>query len=400
MPSRHGPMCERQRYTYSTPSSKFSSTRDYASTMDPILNKYLAIRRACLYEYCAEPTADDAYQYSQQGFAARRLKQLNDDADARNDIPLRLEYALRCLSGWDTNTDGKMCPERALFYLRPVINPTQDIGTEIDSCSSATPPDTSDSDLRLQAHSIAAYAYVKKYYASTSEFQMIAYEALCLPRDGAQVDPLDPLDNIICAVNRANWLARMQFITPAVLMAGFAFKALAKRLQVDYEQFKQFRPLWRALEKREKELWEANRQMKKPTGSSLPGFFVCAASTCPVKKPRTHQMVTPCYGSCPLDMRPSYCSDQCRTSDWPRHRAICCPRESTEIPPTLSLDGRTRDRVVSTMDSKGPVEQLERVLDAEGHGPNPRDGKVLWMLDIPSPNDPNKLERYALKRYE
>ncbi|KAH9893603.1 hypothetical protein C8Q73DRAFT_791435 [Cubamyces lactineus] len=393
-------MCQRQRYTHTTPSLKSSSIREHGSAMDPILDKYLTIRRACLYEYCAEPTVDDAYQFSKQGFAACRLRQLNSDADAGSDIPLRLEYALRCLSGWDTNTGGKMCPERALFYLRPIINPTQNSGAAIDDCSSTTPPDRPHPDLRLQAHSIAAYAYVKKYYATANEFQMIAYEALCLPRDGVQVDPLDPLDNIICAINRANWLARMQFITPAVLMAGFAFKALAKRLGVDYEQFKHFRPLWRALEEREKELREADRQKKRPTGSSLPGLFVCAASTCPVKKPDMHHMVTPCYGSCPLDIKPSYCSDQCRTSDWPRHRAICCPRESTEIPPTVSLDGRTRDRLVSKMEIKGPVEQLERVLDTEGNRSDPRDGKVLWMLDVPSANDPRKSERYALKRYE
>ncbi|KAI0326273.1 hypothetical protein GY45DRAFT_1329150 [Cubamyces sp. BRFM 1775] len=385
-----------------TPTARLSSqshqSENAGDAMDPILDKYLAIRRTCLYEYRAEPTIDDAYQFTQQGFAAHRLNQLRNDANSGNDIPLRLENALRCLSGWDTNTDGKVCPERALFHLHPIVHPKQDIGATVNHYCSATPPDTHPGLLR--AHSIAAYAYLTKYYATADEYQMIAYDALCLPRDGGQIDPLDPLENILCAINRANWLASMQFVTPAVLMAGFAFKALVKRLGVDYEQFKHFRPLWRELDKRKKDLLEADRQKMRTKGRSLPGLDDCAAPTCTPQNPGMYTLVTPCYGPCPLETKPSYCSERCRTNDWPRHRGACCPRESTEIPPTLKLDRRTRDRLVSSIGLKGPVEQLERISDVEGNISDPQDGKVLWAFDIPSASDHAKLERYALKRYE
>ena len=84
-----------------------------------------------------------------------------------------------------------------------------------------------------------------------------------------------------------------------------------------------------------------------------------------------------------------------------KHRLFCSGREQTELPLTIVADQRTRDRLVMSMELRGPVEQLEKILCAEREvDSDPRDGVVLWVLDVPSPRDPTKIEVYAMKRYE
>ncbi|KAH9893605.1 hypothetical protein C8Q73DRAFT_697626 [Cubamyces lactineus] len=332
---------------------------------------------------------------------------------------MRYIHQTRCLSGWDT--DGRMCHEGALYHVDPILFPKLDHITDKAYLSPATLPDMTPPELSLRAHSVAAYAYVKKYYASLGELEMIALDAKCYPREDTQINILDPLDNILCAVSRANWLACMQFITPAALMAGFAFKSLAESLGVDVDEFKHYRPLWRALEQREKELREAAWSKRRMTGFSTPNPAVCASSKCPAKRSKLYKTaVHPCAGPCPLDMKPSYCSESCRRKvcilhlsrrcemlfgahrrgvQDSKHRMICSAREQTELPPTVMVDKITRDRLVSSMELRGPVEQLEKIPYVEGElDPDPRDGEVLWVLEVPSAHDSSKVEVYAMKR--
>ncbi|KAI0653576.1 hypothetical protein C8Q70DRAFT_1034905 [Cubamyces menziesii] len=364
-----------------------------------ILEKYISVRRSCYYEYYSKPNIYDQQQFAQHGFAEALLSQFERLAEAGDDVQLRLERAIRCLSGWDT--DGRMCHEGALYYVDPILFPKLDRIADKNYPPPATPPGMTPPELSLRAHSIAAYAYVKKYYASLSELEMIACDAKCYPREDAQINAVDPLDNLLCAVGRANWLACMQFVTPAALMAGFAFKGLTERLGVDIEGFKHYRPLWRALEQREQELREAECNKRRITGFSTPDPTACATSKCPERRSKLYKAaVSPCPGPCPFDMKPSYCSESCRNKD-SKHRLFCSGREQTELPLTIVADQRTRDRLVMSMELRGPVEQLEKILCAEREvDSDPRDGVVLWVLDMPSLRDPTKIEVYAMKRYE
>ncbi|KAI0326274.1 hypothetical protein GY45DRAFT_1374091 [Cubamyces sp. BRFM 1775] len=389
-----------EEYSHFQPLRHALDRRDEELHSVESLDKYIAVRRSCYYEYHIKPDDDDKQQFAQPGFSDELMRQFERLAEAGDDVQLRLERAIRCLSGWDT--DGRMCHEGALHHVEPILFPKLEHIRDEDYLSPDKLPDMTPPELSLRAHSIAAYAYVKKYYASTDELEMIARDAKYYPREDAQINILDPLDNIFCAVGRANWLASMQFVTPAALMAGFAFKSLAERLAVDVGEFKHYRPLWRALEQREKELREAECNRRKIAGFLPPDPTTCAAPGCPAKMTNLLKTaaVHPCAGPCPLDMKPSYCSLWCRSQD-PKHTMICEVREEAGLPSTIVADKRTRDRLMMSMELSDPVERLEMIPCATGElHPDPRDGEVLWVLDVPSAHDPSKVEMYAMKRYK
>ncbi|KAH9893604.1 hypothetical protein C8Q73DRAFT_539954 [Cubamyces lactineus] len=368
------------------------------------LNKYLAIKRQCYYEYHFDPL-----QLPQDsGYSPTLIGKLKKEAEGGNDIPYRLECALSYLSGCATN--GCESPEIALYYLDPLIYPQWDTDVVLDRHYIASLPETTQPEQITRAHSLAAYAYLKKYYATEEERQRIAQHALSYPRNGTQADILDPLDNIIRAASHANWVASMRMMTHAALSAGFAFRAVSEFLGVNFEEYSHFQALRRALDQRDKEMREIECQARISAGHPLPDPRVCAGPTCEVKPLEMHKItVVPCDGRCPSYMKPSYCSHQCRESDWAKHRAICSPRASSEdLPPnTIKLNSKeSRRRLLAYMRSMEPIDPLEN-LDfvpyrdsEEGSRAGSRNGRVLFAMDMPSSFGSNEAGRYAMKYYE
>ncbi|KAI8985638.1 hypothetical protein BD414DRAFT_462211 [Trametes punicea] len=359
--------------------------------------EYTNVRQACLNDYRARPIehvrGDLVWQ---QRHANDVISHLENVAAAENDVPLRLELALRQLSGWETQ--GRPCLEGALFFLDPIINPrVENIPDEnlftAETLARVTPP-----ELSVKAHSIAAYAYYKKYLASPEELEAIVKDAQRFPRQDEQCNIQDPLENVICAARHANLAASMQFITPAVLMAGYAFRDLAERLRIYVSGFPHYRPLWRALEKRDQELLEEACMRMRAGGCVSPSETVCAAMRCNATA-GGRRGLRPCTGDCPADLKPWYCSKTCREKDWHKHRNICQPRDAIEPPPSLSLGERTRDKVLWIMSPQDAAEQIEIAPDNDDRD-DLENGKVMWEAELPSPYAPDRSVRYVMRRYD
>ncbi|KAI9067908.1 hypothetical protein FKP32DRAFT_1588101, partial [Trametes sanguinea] len=368
-----------------------------------LLEKLLEVRLTCLIDYrqrAQDATRDRTIYHSSA--AAERVAQLEARAKMSDGFALRLELASRHLGGW--STEGRPCVEGALWFLGPVFNlQMDDFCDEVLSGTKPLPQMALEAD-RIMAHSLAAYAYFLKYKASVDELANIAKDAEEYPRPDDQQNVVDRLENILRGVWHANCAASMQFITPAVLMAGYAFRDLAQHLPIDvHRDIKHYRPLWRALAMRDKELIAEGR-LRLNASEASPKEDVCASSYC-VRKARKFKVeeeatasLKPCDGDCPTDLKPSYCSEICRKLDWKRHRLICMPRDEIIPPSDIALDSRTGYRVLRTLVPQGPIQQIE-ILPADEPGDNEQCGCVVSTAVLPSPFDDDELSRWVWKRY-
>ncbi|KAJ8483217.1 hypothetical protein ONZ51_g4855 [Trametes cubensis] len=311
------------------------------------------------------------------------------------------------LSGLET--DGHESPELALYYLDPIIYPQWDTDVVMDRDYIASLPEATQPEQVARAHSLAAYAYLKKYYASEEDLRRIAQHAQSHPRQDTQPDVLDPLDNIIRAARHANWVASMGMTTPAALTAGFAFRDVAELLDVNIEEYSHLQPLRAALDIRDEELREIECEARILTGQLLPDPGVCAAPRCEVKPSEMQKItVVPCDGRCPSYMKPSYCSDWCRTTDWAKHRGICSARGAPEDPPPDTIERNSKEsrhRLIAIMRSMEPINPLENLElvpygEEERSWADPRNGQVLFVMDMLSAYGSHNAGRYAMKYYE
>lgn len=153
--------------------------------------------------------------------------------------------------------------------------------------------------LKAHAHSVAAYAYYRKYIAGQEKLQEIAHDAKYYPRPG--MPPADDtVQNIFIAAKHATYAATGNFLSPAVLLAGFALRALVENLQLDMALLKEYRPLWRALERCRNE-WRVVESPVFRMKSVACGATGCGAATTKGKPrftcPACHYNETPTYST-------------------------------------------------------------------------------------------------------
>lgn len=224
-------------------------------------------------------------------------------------------------------------------------------------------------EVGVQAHSLAAYAYYTKYMADRTELEQIRVDASLSQRAGKQSRPCDQIDNVVRPAMHANTAAKFQFISQAVLMAGFAFKGLAESLNIDIWTFKEYAPLWRALAAHEVTLprnWKAIAGVRPPANR-------CARHGCAKGEPRFRLFA--CPGQCPKHMKPKYCSKECHVRHFRFGDSDCvltfCPCQDSDHlpamcagvvmlspPPTVVLSERTRTAIVELRSTR-PVLQAE-----------------------------------------
>lgn len=217
------------------------------------------------------------------------------------------QFVLRSfLSGIETG--GEICAEGALQAMYTFQEMLMDHPADVNQPGPARSMGWISCGVR--AHSIIAYAYYTKYMATPHELNSIRRHARELPTPQAradarkvprldkQRDPCDPISNIFRAVKHANAAAKFHFYSQAVMMVGFAFKGLMESLPaMDVWFFKEYAPLWRALEMQERTLplgWQNMLKVVPPPGCLIVG--------CERKVTDYH-----CRGGCPYHLKPKFC---------------------------------------------------------------------------------------------
>ncbi|KAI0640689.1 hypothetical protein C8Q79DRAFT_994386 [Trametes meyenii] len=380
-----------------TSSPAFSrANSDMTSTPDiEPENLYLLLRDLCLVDHRGCEAGDhDVLSLYLSPDTEDYMEQLRKLAENGDDFPLRLELALRHLAGLETQ--GRMSPEGALSFLDPIIYLR---GPE--ECPEPKGPPIS---LCAAAYSLAAYAHYEKYLSTQEKLDLDLEDAAEFSRDKAPSDTSSALRSVMRAVHYASVAASLQFLTPAVLLIGSVIKTDLQVRGINCDQFKQFRPLWRAVDKRaaeqaEHDLYEAKSQ---ETATESPGHLYdmrikCAASSCSAEH-RKGRILTPCGGDCSVSSKSWYCSEACRIIDLPAH-GTHCKIVHRALPPTLPLNERTREQIIDIlMPVCEPVLRYEILADDE-YFDDPRDGTLMWIPDTPSPYTPGKMVRCVLRLY-
>lgn len=239
---------------------------------------------------------------------------------------MRSEY--RWLSG--TETQGRPCEEGALHFLDPIINRKIDIKAELHTIDDYPP--TTHEALSCLAHSIAAYIYFRKYMASAEELSAVVDDSrIRFPRGQYQTRVDDQWENITHAARHATHAAAGGFVSPAVLMVGFALKTLVDHVSVDMslglQDLKQYRPLWRAIERWTRELFGVKsrgpgKQHQPPPQNQCSASGCTAVEVCRQSGPRPRSC------NCSVEAAPRYCSKECQDQVCPsgQHimRALVC----------------------------------------------------------------------------
>ncbi|KAI0640685.1 hypothetical protein C8Q79DRAFT_994376 [Trametes meyenii] len=377
------------------PSSRSMIMNRIASTAG-LYDKYINVHRICFQDYRAEYTPCNEWHpelpHLNAATGKKYLEEMGALAAEGNDVPLRLERALRYACGFETDDTGRrMCTEAVLQQLEPVIGPGFDEMHVMPD--KAFPPGVGLEPMVL-VHSLAAYVYYKKYVASAVERKQIATDARKFRRADRRARAMDPVENLVLAVKHANCAVRMHFVSRATLMVGFAFRALAEGLKLDVGVFKQYHALWSALERRQLELSMEGRALNV-VGPASRGQ--CAA--CGSKEIAGYGL---CGGGCAEHLKPVYCSSACKDKDWITHQNVCEGAGVNEPPPpTVDLsDGTKRHIAIAKLGMTAPVQQVELVpLDEDGS--DPRNGVVLWGIDSPLPAYArDRPVKYVMKQYE
>lgn len=202
-------------------------------------------------------------------------------------------------------TSGRVCIAGALRELAPLI--PGEAGS-FDPLLSHT-----DAAISMQAQSIAAFAYYKKYLATSQELMEAGIDAPMFPLPDGVQHTYGAVDSLIRAVEYANKAACLQFISTAVLLVARAFRDLAWRLGMDVWNFKKYTPLWRALERHDREEYEERTLYGRREGDILPEETMCGAPGCTRRLERqTTAQQWPCLGNCAWNKKPWYCSSACR----------------------------------------------------------------------------------------
>ncbi|KAH9857804.1 hypothetical protein C2E23DRAFT_720157 [Lenzites betulinus] len=360
------------------------------------MDKGSQIEELCLYDYRSLPTGDQPSGSSRPPARQYRFHLESQIANG-NTTALDIELAMRYLAG--TEFENRPCEEGALFFLDPIVNPQREIPEDWDPATDSDGHNPSTEALSAQAHSIAAYAYFRKYMACPDELRAIVRDRSDdrFPRMTYQTRADDQLENILCAARHATHAAAIDFVSPAVLIAGFAFKTLVERVDLDLARIPLYRPLWRALDR-----WQRDLSAEETGGGKAPerNEEACGAAGC--TRTTQHGGGPRGWGcECASDLKPWYCSKECQDIDWLNHQKTCAMK--CTIPPPFTI--MSKYGVLSAV-LKGmmvltePIEHLEILTDDEDLL-DPRNGTMLCDFDLPCPfGTPDREVHYVLKRYD
>ncbi|KAI0326276.1 hypothetical protein GY45DRAFT_126022 [Cubamyces sp. BRFM 1775] len=349
------------------------------------MDAYQEIRFTCLHDYRHGPF--DLSTHPPSPFdgtpAARYLVSLSGRASKGNSAPLKIELALRYLSGWETR--GTPDPDSALQALQPLTElklETFPRGrlTEILSADDLEPV-----RLIAQVHSIAAYAYYLKYITPADA----RIRPSCASKENL-------IHNLLTAVRHAHVAAKMQFITRGVLWAGFAFQGIAETVGVPLTRFKHYTPLWHAMEQRELAMFGRAGDITFRTGYFYEGECGLGSSCWETRN------LEPCSGPCPAHLKPKYCSRECRKEYWPLHKGLCDAGTALWPMPTLGCS-EYPERYMQALDAlhvPGLVVQIEVLPEVEEGAEWPTGRVSWWKLEGASPYEPGKTVTYVEKCYD
>ncbi|KAH9893607.1 hypothetical protein C8Q73DRAFT_781951 [Cubamyces lactineus] len=349
------------------------------------MDTYQEILFTCLHDYRRGPF--DLSTQPPSPFdgapAERYLVDLSRRASKGNTAPLKIERALRYLSGWETNgtpdPDSALVAIESLKELKLETFPRSRL-TEILSADDLEPV-----RLIAQVHSIAAYAHYLKY--------ILPARARIRPQYAAKESLIW---NLLTAVRHAHAAAKMQFITRGVLWAGFAFQGIAELVGLSLARFKQFTPLWHAMEQREIAMFGRAGDVSFRTA-----YF--SAGECGLGSDcwETRGLAS-CSGRCPAHLKPKYCSRKCQKESWPQHKGLCDAGTALGPPPSLECS-RYSEKYRSELDalySPGRVIQIEVLPEVEEGAEWPKGRVSWWKLDGASPYESRKRVTYVEKCYD
>ncbi|RDX44926.1 hypothetical protein OH76DRAFT_1029291 [Lentinus brumalis] len=129
----------------------------------------------------------------------------------------------------------------------------------------------------------------------------------------------------------ANETARYGFVTPYVLNVSQSLVRCGERDRIDVRNDPRYRDLahmWRVHDIRRREM-EQEQQKRDRKVARVPDAYVCAADGCGISAVKRLGLRA-CAGKCPPERKPRYCSKECQTKDWKRHKAYCKPDEELD----------------------------------------------------------------------
>ncbi|KAI0630462.1 hypothetical protein C8Q77DRAFT_1160050 [Trametes polyzona] len=249
-----------------------------------------------------------------------------------------------------------------------------------------------------KAHSIAAYAYLQEFLGEHIARIHVMADAMMYPLQRPEARLGDPVDSLILAAEHANTAACLNFLSYAVLFAGFAFRDVCTdQLRIDPWKIKHFAPLWQALEQYERvtydkmhpEGWQYAHRAR--TRCAAPG---CTGTT----------RLIPCPGNCTFSNKVWYCNETCQKRGWEYHRDACRPPLLDKplyalTPNAFEWDRGAQETVWRFVTSWTSVTQLE----VERHAVNKadtRNGITIERWEFHHPFNPGQKTRFVLKRYD
>ncbi|KAI0640695.1 hypothetical protein C8Q79DRAFT_435645 [Trametes meyenii] len=357
----------------------------------------LEIRFAEVWSLCLDDHSNAISDVDQEDRRLRLQKAFEGEQIVDDDPSMtKISEAVRELAG--CRTQGRMREEAALFHLDPLLlSMTSPVhSTKPFNTWTFVPPPVSSA----YAHSISAYAYFQKHMGTEEDLWIMKGDALLFPRLTTQQCPDDPVDNIYRAAVHARDAAALLFITPVVLKVGLVFRRILYQLRIDPDIYKHFRPLWRAVERRAREVLGDDIWYEAVIRGydGISPQVECTGPKCSVV-PSADQPLVPCKGGCPAYVKPRYCSPRCARQDWRRHNMIC-KSFPCELSPVLKFDTNTRNSILQRLTNDGPARGVE-LVDADELLDEWRDGSVHWAkAETASPYVSGRRVRWIGRRYD
>ncbi|KAI0703944.1 hypothetical protein C8Q76DRAFT_215511 [Earliella scabrosa] len=131
------------------------------------------------------------------------------------------------------------------------------------------------------------------------------------------------------ALYHANESARLGHVPTALIELGTTFRS---EMRPQWQRFvvnnRVFRDVVQALEDYEK-FHKGSYERHREKVANNTQAYVCAAENCGLQGLQKRALRA-CKGSCPVLVKPHYCSKECQRNDWRRHKAICSAKPGTE----------------------------------------------------------------------